>query len=219
MLLYWDFTVSELNEVALTTKSEQANNEGITNPSLENTFMDTPSPKQESSGNPEDITIEDSSVSEIPGTEYSNAPKMSGTEYSNAPEAPDLAEDGSIPETPSEDETDSSVMDNNPGEETAGADSPGADGPENAELLGVDESPENGEEDMADPSSVNAASSNIAYPQMTGYYLVSITGTVKKPNGIGTLKVIEDCNMSGQRSNLTTTYVTKNRFLPKGRIV
>lgn len=205
LALPYNVRAAELNEVPLTIE-----NSAFTN--------------QESSGNPEDATAEDPNVPEVPGDEDSNVPespededsndpKVPEDEDSNAPDAPELPEDSSIPETPPEDETDSGVSDQNPGGETTGSDSSDTDNPENAELPVINESPENGEEDMEAPSSANAASSNIAYPQMTGYYLVSISGTAVTDEGI-VKNVQESCDVSYQKTNMTTTYVTKNRFLP-----
>lgn len=184
---------SELNEASLPAESEQTDNEDVMNPSPENSFgnEDISFPKQEPSDNPEDMTAEDSNVRE----------------------SPDSAEDGNIPETPSEGTADSGKLDNNPEDETAGTDS-STDGPENAVLPENNEILENKDEDVAIP----AASSNISYPQMTGYYLVSISGLVVTPDG-KTERREELCDVSYQKTHLTTTYETENEFLTSGSVV
>ena len=222
LALPYNVSAAELNEVPLTIEDTAfTNQESCGNP--EDATAGDPNvpevPGDEDSNVPESPEDEDSNAPESPEDEDSNAPESPENEDSNAPDAPELPEDGSMPETPPEDETDSGVSDHNPGEETTGTGSSDTDNPENAELPVINADPENGEEDMEDPSSANAASSNIAYPQMTGYYLVKISGMVKNPSGKGSYRVTENCNMSEQRSTPTTTYVTQNRFLPEDEIV
>lgn len=86
------------------------------------------------------------------------------------------------------------------------------------EMFAPDESMQTEDMESLEPHDEVAPIATVAYPQMTGYYLVSVRGYVNDSDG-KPVPLKEDCNVAEQKSNLTTAYETKNEFLTSKSVI